>query len=105
MSDIRLIYTTWPTAETAHAAAAALVEQGLAACANILAPMNSIFRWQGRTETAVEIPVLFKTTTGQAAELVDRIASLHPYEVPAIVAWEVDEAASHAPFLDWIRES
>lgn len=105
MSDIRLIYTTWPDAQTAQRAARSLVEQGLAACANILGPMNSIYRWQGKIEMAGEVPVLFKTTTRQAAELVDRIASLHPYDVPAVVAWEVDEASSHAPFLDWIRES
>jgi periplasmic divalent cation tolerance protein len=105
MSDIRLIYTTWPDAQTAQRAAWSLVEQGLAACANILGPMNSIYRWEGKIEMAGEVPVLFKTTAGQAAELVDRIASLHPYEVPAVVAWQVDAASSHAPFLDWIRES
>lgn len=105
MSDIRLIYTTWPDAQTAQRAAWSLVEQGLAACANILGPMSSIYRWQGRMEMASEVPVLFKTTAQRAADLVDRIASLHPYEVPAVVAWSVDEAASHAPFIDWIRES
>ena len=105
MSDIRVIYTTWPDAQTAQRAAWALVEQGLAACAHILGPMSSVYRWQGRIEMTSEIPVLFKTTTNQAGELVDRIASLHPYEVPAIVAWDVDQAFSHAPFLDWIRQS
>lgn len=65
--------------------------------------MASIFRWQGQVEMAHEVPVLFKTTADRVAALRDRILGLHPYEVPAIIGWTADEAASHAPFLDWIR--
>ena len=57
-----ILYTTWPDADTARACAGAAVEAGLAACANILAPMTSVYRWEGVLEEAAEVPALFKTT-------------------------------------------
>ena len=66
MQDVVLIYTTWPDAETADAAAVEAVERRLAACANRLAPIRSTYRWEGRVEQADETPVLFKTAASTA---------------------------------------
>ena len=62
MSEAILVYTTWPDAETAGAAAAGAVEARLAACVNMMAPVASVYRWEGEIERAVETPVIFKTT-------------------------------------------
>lgn len=102
MHSLRLIYTTWPDADSARAAAAAVVTEGLCACANILPGMTSVYRWQGEIETASECVAMFKTTTARAPALVVRLAELHPYDEPAILGLPVDAAASAASFLAWI---
>ena len=60
--------------------------------ANILAPCHSLYRWEGRIEEAAEIPVLLKTRADLAECLIERIDSLHSYEVPAAVAWVIEAA-------------
>ena len=102
MHSLRLIYTTWPDADSARAAAAAVVTEGLCACANILPGMTSVYRWQGVIETAAECVALFKTTTVAAGALRDRLLTLHPYDEPAIIALPVEGEASSTGFLDWI---
>ena len=96
------IYTTWPDAAAAEAAAGALVEARLCACANILPGMTSVYSWQGRIETAQECVMILKTTADEAETLRDRILELHPYDTPCILALTVDKAASAADFLAWI---
>lgn len=102
MSEFVLLYSTWPDAQTAEAAGAAAVAERLAACANVLAPMRSIYWWQGAVEQAQETPMLFKTTRALAGPLKDFLVARHPYDTPAVVALDVVEEASHAPFLAWI---
>ncbi len=102
MDDPRLIYTTWPNPESAANAARTLVEERLAACANILPGALSIHWWDGKVDADPEAVVIFKTTRIQAARLRTRIMELHPYDLPAIVALDVDAASSNGPFLDWI---
>jgi periplasmic divalent cation tolerance protein len=102
MEETVFLYTTWPDAETARATAQAAVGQGLAACANVLAPMTSIYRWKGALEQADETPMTLKTTASKAAALRDLIAARHPYELPCILALPVDAAASSPQFLAWI---
>ncbi|WP_323762391.1 divalent-cation tolerance protein CutA [Maricaulis sp.] len=104
MDSTRLVYTTWPDSESARAAAGTVLEEGLCACVNLLPGMTSLYRWQGRMESAAECVALFKTTSDRSAALGARLAALHPYEVPAILALPVDTAASDAGFLDWIDE-
>lgn len=99
---IVLLYTTWPDAETAGACSRAAVEARLAACVHLGAALTSTYRWQGAVETATELPALYKTTSAQAEALRALILSRHPYELPAIVALEVDAAASHPAFLNWV---
>ena len=102
MDEALLIYTTWPDAETAGTAAAAAVEARLAACANVLAPISSVYRWEGVVERAVETPVIFKTTAATAERLCAFVVSRHPYELPCVVAMPISQTGSHPAFLSWI---
>lgn len=102
MSDYRLIYSTWPDAATAEDAANAVVRSGLAACANILPGAVSVFRWEGKLQREQEAVMLLKTTADEAPALVARLAELHPYDTPALVALAIDGRVSAAKFLDWI---
>ena len=104
MDEIVLLYTTWPDAETAQAAADAAVEAELAACANILAPMTSVYRWGGKIERRDEVSMILKTTAAASERLRDLIAARHPYETPCILALPVLEAGSNRAFLAWIAE-
>ena len=104
MDEMVILYTTWPDADTAERAAREVVEAGLAACANILPPATSIYRWKGKVERAGEVVMILKTGTARAPELRDRLAELHPYEIPAIVAIPILTPASWSPFLLWIED-
>lgn len=102
MSEPRaaLIYTPLPDTVTAREIATALLEEELIACANILSEMESLFRWEGRVDTAKEVAVLFKTTTEAIDPAVKRLGALHPYATPAIVATVCD--AAYPDTLEWL---
>jgi len=102
MSDMMLVYSLFGSAEQARAIVRTVVEERLAACANILGPCTSIYEWQGKVEESAEVPVLFKTGADRRDALMARIAALHDYDVPAILALSVD--AAHPPFAAWIAE-
>lgn len=98
-----MLYTTWPDAQTAEKVAAEAVAERLAACANILGPLRSVYRWQGAIEQSAEVPVLFKTVAARAEALAAFIAERHPYETPAILALDVREDGTHPAFLQWLE--
>ncbi len=98
---IATVYAVFTSAEEAERIAETVVTESFAACANILAPCRSIYRWQGKVERAEEVPALFKTAHPDA--LIARIAGLHSYEVPAAVAWRIDGALPD--YAAWIGES
>jgi periplasmic divalent cation tolerance protein len=104
MDEVVLLYTTWPDAETAEAAAEAAVRAGLAACANILAPIRSLYLWRGALQREAELAMLLKTTGSAAADLRDLILRLHPFETPCIVAIPVAVDGSNIEFLAWIAD-
>jgi periplasmic divalent cation tolerance protein len=95
-----LVLTNLPDDASATALAEHLVENRLAACANILAPCRSVYRWQGKIESANEVPLLLKTTTARYAALEAAIRERHPYELPEIVA--VPVAFGLPGYLAWI---
>lgn len=99
---VALVYSLFASAEQARAVARTLVTERLAACANILGPCTSIYEWQGKVEEGAEVPVLFKTSADRRDALMARIAQLHDYDVPAILALPVD--AAHPPFATWVAE-
>lgn len=87
MSELALFYVTFATRADAERVAETILAERLAACANILAPCTSLYLWHGSLERAEEVPVLFKTRPMLATRLRDRIAALHPYELPVIESW------------------
>jgi periplasmic divalent cation tolerance protein len=95
-----LIYATFPSRQVASDIARALVEERLAACANVMAAMTSVYEWQGKLETTEEVPAVFKTRGDLSEAAVARLQSLHPYETPAILVLPV--AGGFAPFLAWV---
>jgi periplasmic divalent cation tolerance protein len=103
MTRIVSVYAVFADDSQARRIGRAAVEERLAACVNIIGRCHSIYRWQGAIEEAEEVAAIFKTGQGQAEALVARIAELHSYDVPAVVAWQIGSV--HSPYLDWIEES
>lgn len=97
--EVLLVFTTWPDAESARVAGRALVEETLAACANLVPALESIYRWEGQVETAGEVLMILKTTASRYAQLEARVQSLHSYEVPEIVACRVEHGLP--AYLRW----
>lgn len=95
-----LVLTNLPDRPSAEALAAALVEERLAACVNILAPCRSIYRWQDAIETADEVPLLIKTSAACYAELEAAIRARHPYELPEVIAFPVTQGLPD--YLAWV---
>ena len=97
------VYATFASADEAATIARTVVEERLAACANILAPSHSIYHWRGAVEEARETPAIFKTSREQADNLIARIAALHSYETPCIVVWPIDKLPVH--YAQWVESS
>ena len=89
MTGLVSVYATFADDEEAARIARILVEERLAACANILGPIRSIYRWQGKIEDGAEVAALFKTTARVADRLIARIAELHSFEVAAAMAFPI----------------
>jgi len=101
MDELLILYTTWPDAETAEACGRAAVEEKLAACANLLAPMRSIYRWEGEIQVEAETPMLLKTTAAAADRLREHILRYSPYDVPCILALRIDPANCNPKYVIW----
>lgn len=95
-----VVLTTWPEQEAAREAATLWIEQGLAACVNLLPTMTSIYAWQGRIESGSEHLLLIKTTRGVLSRLQQAIRDSHPYELPEIIALPI--VAGLPDYLEWI---
>lgn len=95
-----LILTNVPDRATADTLARALVESRAAACVNVLAPCHSIYRWQDGVDTADEIPLLIKTTHARFADVERLIITLHPYDVPELIALPIIKGLP--AYLDWL---
>lgn len=102
MNDILLVITNLPDAASAAKLAQQLVEARAAACVNQLAPCTSTYRWQGKVETASEVPLLIKTTQAAYPRLEQLIRAAHPYELPEIIA--VSVTAGLPAYLGWIAQ-
>lgn len=98
-----VVLTTWPDLEKAREAARILVEEHLAACANLLPQAESIYRWEGAVETATENVVIFKTTISRYWQFENRVLELHPYKVPEIIA--LRPYAGLPAYLRWVEAS
>ena len=103
MTDIVIVLSTAPDDDRAEQWARQLVDERLAACVNVHAPMVSVYRWQGRVERDSERQIVIKTTRDRLAALEARINELHSYELPEFVVVPVDQGS--AAYLAWVRES
>lgn len=99
-NQVLLVLSTLPDQAAAQKLARALIESRLAACVNVLAPCQSVYRWRDAIEEATEVPVLIKTTASRYAELESVVRAHHPYELPEIVA--VQPARGLPEYLAWI---
>jgi periplasmic divalent cation tolerance protein len=95
------VYAVFVDADEAERIGRVAVEERLAACVNVLGPIRSIYRWQGKVEQAAEVAAIFKTTEAGADALIARIASLHSDDVPCVTCWPVEQALdSYAKWVD-----
>src|SRR5262245_45043272 len=100
MGDLVVVMTTVPTAGKGEEIAQALVEERLAACVNVLAPMTSIYRWRGAVEREPEHQMIIKTTQNRVPAVQTRLAALHPYEVPEFLVLSVADSSS--AYFEWL---
>ncbi|SDK59836.1 divalent cation tolerance protein [Streptomyces indicus] len=100
-SGVWTVLTTTDAALKAQLLARGAVDARLAACAQISAPVTSVYRWEGRIETSEEWQILFKTTAERYPLLQEWLQEAHDYETPEIIATPV--AAGSAAYLDWVR--
>ncbi|WP_457629311.1 divalent-cation tolerance protein CutA [Oceanithermus sp.] len=101
MTHVALI--TVPDEETARRIARALVEEGLAACVNLVPGLTSIYTWQGEMHEDAEWLLLAKTTAKAYPRLETRVSELHPYEVPEVLALPVERGLDR--YLAWVQQN
>lgn len=99
---VLLCLCSCPDAASARTIAEALVDERLAACVSRLPGLESTYRWQDRVEHADEVLLLIKTTAERLEALTARVRTLHPYELPELIA--VEAAGGLAPYLAWVAE-
>ena len=98
---VQVVLMTAPDAEVGASLARRIVEEGLAACVNLVPGVRSIYRWQGALQEDPEILLIAKTRADLVAALAERVRALHPYELPELIALPV--VAGSAPYLEWVR--
>lgn len=97
-----VVFCTCPDQEAGLRIAEYLVDRRLAACVNLLPGITSVYRWEGRRESAQELQLLIKTSVDRYPELEQALLALHPYELPEILAVPVVQGL--ATYLDWIAK-
>ena len=102
MDEIVIVLTNLPDRAAAVKLAQELVARRLAACVNVLAECTSVYRWKGGIENTAEVPVLIKTRAERYAEVEATIRSLHPYELPEIIAVPVRHGFDE--YLQWMAD-
>ena len=100
---IVLALSTFPDRETAQRISTQLVTEKLAACANILPAIESIYRWKGKIESGTEILVFFKLSEDRQSAFQEKLRSLHPYEVPEIISVPITNGLPD--YLRWVAEN
>ena len=103
MNDLLIVFCTFPDIGKARETGTALVVSQLAACVNLIPAIESIYRWQGKVETAGEVLAVFKSTAEAWPRFEARLKELHPYEVPEIVALRPEQVSEG--YARWVAES
>lgn len=102
MAGHLVVFITAGSTEEGEKIAHALVEEGLAACVNIVSPIRSVYRWEGQVQTEHEVLLIAKTRTARMEGLAQRVGQLHSYQVPEIIA--VPIVAGAEDYLQWVDE-
>ncbi len=102
MSEISIVFVTAGSEDEAATIGQTLVEERLAACANIVPRIRSIYRWKGQIYDEQEFLIIIKTKTSQFEMLQDRVKKLHSYEVPEIISFPVSRGLPQ--YLEWVLE-
>ena len=100
-SDARLIYITTDGPDEARKIGRALVEARLAACANIIDPMTSLYWWDGKVQEGRETILIAKTTVANVDGVTEKVRNLHSYDCPCVVSLPIE--TGNPAFLDWIE--
>jgi periplasmic divalent cation tolerance protein len=103
VSERVVLLSTVGTAEDAERIARALVERRLAACVNVVPGLVSVYRWKGEVRRDDERLLIIKTRAAKLEALREALVTLHPYDLPELVALPIE--AGHAPYLAWLDES
>jgi periplasmic divalent cation tolerance protein len=101
-SNYIIVFVTCKNKNEAEKIAHTLLEEKLIACANLIAPVHSVFRWQGKVEQAEECLMVLKSRLDLFDALAERLKGLHSYEVPEILA--VPVIAGSEAYLAWMGE-
>ena len=101
-AQVIAVYMTFPNEQVAGEVSRALVERRLAACVNVSAAGTSFYRWEGEVRTESEVLAWAKTSRERLPELVAAVEELHPYDVPAVVAYPATSGL--AAYLGWVVE-
>lgn len=101
-TDRVLMYVTTSGEDEAARIARALVEERLVACANILPPVRSFYRWEGKVQDDREVVFVAKTTRALVSDVIRRVQEMHSYDVPAILALPILEG--NADYLQWVGD-
>jgi periplasmic divalent cation tolerance protein len=102
-SSFVIVLSTFPADQDPIPLAKALIEERLAACVNVLPPMRSVYRWEGKVEQADELQLVIKTSAARMEAVKSRLANLHPYDVPEVLVVPVSDGAH--TYLNWIVSS
>jgi periplasmic divalent cation tolerance protein len=98
---VMFVYVTASDGAEALRIGDVVVAERLAACANVLEGMRSVYWWQGKVQHGQEAVLILKTTADRQEALIERVRQLHSYDCPCIEALPV--VAGHAPFLAWVE--
>lgn len=100
--EVLLVLTSLPDRASAQRVAQSLIEHHAAACVNILAECSSVYRWEGKIESASEVPLLIKTTRSAYPRVEELIQLHHPCELPEIIAVSVVDGLP--AYLQWVTQ-
>lgn len=101
-SDTLMVYCTCPDEPSAASIANRIVAAGLAGCVNIVPGLTSVYKWEGEMKSGTEVLLLIKTSAQKVDQLTAELVSVHPYELPEVIA--VPISAGHQPYIDWIKD-
>lgn len=97
-----VVMSTTDSEQTARGLAAAAIDAGLGACAQVIGPITSVFRWEGAVQTEQEWRIEIKTAADRLEALTEQLRADHPYDVPEIIACPI--VGGGAPYLSWLTE-